>query len=127
MCMTRSPFGWWIAIYMERLEFGDEPKRDLDRRCLAWENTILVQARTRDVAYRKAIAAARLGDGIEGHNSAGKKGTWRFEGLTELVPIYEKLEHGAEVLWAEHKGRTVRAIRSRVKPKSKLAVFDDRK
>src|SRR5262249_32716776 len=59
---NRSPFGWWLASYIERFEYDDEDKQNLDRRCLAWENTIVVRAKTRDEAYRKAVAIGRSGD-----------------------------------------------------------------
>ena len=122
---NRSPYGWWIASYIERFERYDEPKRKLSRRCLAWENTILVRARDRDAAYRKATTQARLGHGNEARDSAGRKGAWRYEGLTMLLPVYERLEDGAEILWNEHSGRTVKSIRALARPKSRLPVFDD--
>ena len=50
---------------------------------------------------------------------------WKFLGLTELLPIYEKLEDGAEILWREHYNRSLRKILSKVKKKSELGIFDD--
>src|SRR6478672_13717402 len=41
---NRSPYGWWIATYLERFEYDDENKRNSGRRCLAWENTVLIRA-----------------------------------------------------------------------------------
>ncbi len=122
---NKSPYGWWIATYIERFEYEDEDKSNLNRRCLAWENTILIQAKDRQEAYRKAEKTGRLGDGLEGWNDAGRRGTWRYEGLTSLLPIYEELEDGAEILWKEHQNRSVKKIKSRVKPKYQLEAFDD--
>jgi hypothetical protein len=123
---NRNHTGWWIASYIERFEYYDENKANLNRRCLAWENTILIRAPNREVAYRKAVARGRLSNGNEGWNSSsGRKGTWRFEGLTGLLPVYEELEDGAEILWQEHAGVSVRKIRGRIKRKHELAVFDD--
>lgn len=122
---NRSPYGWWIASYVERFEYHDEPKNKLNRSCLAWENTILVKARNRHEAYRKAVAHGRLSGGSEAWNTSGRKGVWRYEGLTNLLPIYERLEDGAELLWVEHVGRTVKSIRSLVKSERTLAVFND--
>ena len=123
---NRSPHGWWIASYLERFEYEDEDRSSPDRRCLAWENTILVQARTREQAWRKAMAFGRLGEGSQGWNAkTGRKGAWHFEGLTSLLPIYDELEDGAEVLWQEHAGRSVRKIKGLVKRKRELSVFDD--
>ena len=124
---NRNHTGWWIASFIERFEYYGENKANLNRRCLAWENTILIKAPNREVAYRKAVVRGRLSHGNEGVNSSsGRKGAWRFEGLTGLLPVYEELEDGAEILWQEHAGVTVRKIRSRIKQKHELAVFDDR-
>jgi uncharacterized protein DUF4288 len=124
---NRSPHGWWIASYLERFEYYDDKRDNPNRRCLAWENTILVKARNRDQAWRKAIAKGREGEGSEAWDAAtGRKGAWHFEGLTSLLPVYEELEDGAEILWREHAGRTVRTIRSLVKKRAELEAFDDR-
>ena len=123
---NRNHTGWWIAYYVERFEYYDEDRSKLNRRCLAWENTILVRAEGREEAYRKAMAFGRIGDGSEGHDSGTRRrGAWRFEGLTSLVPIYEKIEDGAEILWREYKGRTVKKIKNRVRSKKELEAFDD--
>jgi hypothetical protein len=39
--------------------------------------------------------------------------------------IREDLEDGAEILWQKHANVTVRKIRSRIKRKEQLTVFDD--
>jgi hypothetical protein len=130
---NRIPFGncnhtgWWIASFIERFEFFDEDRANPKRRCLAHENTILVRASNRDVAYRKAIKIGRVSEGSEGWDSkTGRRGTWRFEGLTGLLPVYETLEDGAELLWRELSNVSVRRVKSLVKGKKDLAVFDDR-
>lgn len=123
---NRSPYGWWIASYLERFEYDDEDRRNSNRRCLAWENTILVKARTRDEAWAKAMTYGRRSEGIEGRlGTRRRRGSWRFEGLTSLLPVYERLEDGAELLWVEHAGRSVRSIRALVKKKRELETFDD--
>lgn len=120
--------GWWIASYIERFEFYDEDKRNPNRRCLAWENTVLVRARHREQAYKKSLSIGRLGDGSEAFDVQTKrKGAWRFEGLTSLLPVYEQIEDGSELLWTEYKDRTVKKIRSFIKRKRELEAFDDRK
>ncbi|HXJ35264.1 MAG TPA: DUF4288 domain-containing protein, partial [Candidatus Eisenbacteria bacterium] len=102
-------------------------RTNLARRCVAWENTVLVRARTREEAFRKAVALGRLSNGHEACDSDSKRrGAWRYEGLTELLPVYEKLEDGAEISWTEHSGRSVKKIKSLVKRKRDLGVFNDR-
>ena len=124
---NRNHSGWWIASYIERFEYYDENKSNIARRCLAWENTVLIRARSREEAYRKAVALGRLSNGNKGWNSETKRrGVWRFEGLTELLPVYEELIDGAEILWKEHANRTVKTVKSLVKRKRDLSVFNDR-
>jgi hypothetical protein len=57
---------------------------------------------------------------------SGRKSAWRFEGLTSLLPIYEKLEDCAEVMWRKYTNRTVKKIQTMVKPKKGLEAFDGR-
>ena len=125
---TKSPHGWWLASYLERFEFRDARPRRPEARCLAWENMILVRAKTRDLAYQRAVALAkskttrrwrRYGD------PPGRLGRWVFEGLLDLIPIYEPLRHGAELLWTDHGNLSLGAIRRRVKRKRELPVFAD--
>jgi hypothetical protein len=123
---NRNHTGWYIASYLERFEYYDEIKSNLSRRCIAWENTILIRAKNREQAFKKAVSIGRVGDGMEAWNSKGRKGAWRFEGLTSLVPIYDKMKDGSELLWTEYNGRTVKTIKSWVRTKRKLEVFDDR-
>ena len=52
---NKSQYGWWVATCLERFEYFDENKSNLNRRCIAWENTILLKAKDRNDAYKKAI------------------------------------------------------------------------
>ncbi len=85
-----------------------------------------MRASNREVAYRKAIKIGRLSDGSEGWDSSGRRGAWRFDGLTGLLPVYEPLEDGAELLWRELSNVSVRKVKGLVKAKKDLGVFDDR-
>jgi hypothetical protein len=123
---NRNQTGWWIASYLERFEWDNENKANKNRRCLAWENTIVVQAEDREEAYEKAVRVARFSHGLEARSVDGKrKGQWRVEGLTLLLPIYEQFEDGAEILWREYDGKTVKSIQAMVKRKRELEAFDD--
>jgi hypothetical protein len=123
---NKSPYGWWVASYLVRLEYDDENKENPNRKCLAWENTIILHSPNREAAYREAVRIGSLGDGSRAREvESGRERCWRFEGLTSLLPVYERLEHGAEILWKEHRNRTVRKIKSWVKQKKQLETFDD--
>ena len=123
---NKSPFGWWIASYLERFEYEDVNKSNPNRRCDAWENTVIIKAKDREAAFRKAERLGRLGDGAGAYvTTEGRKGAWRYQGLTSLLPIYEELEDGAEILWVEYDNVTVKRVRSMVKAKKDLETFDD--
>ena len=125
---NRSPHGWWIASYLLRAVWDDEPSPpNSRRRCLAWENTVIIQAPDREAAYAKALLLAAENAVGDFHDEArrSRKGRFVFEGLTSLMPIYDRLEDGAEVLWAEYRNMTVGKLLSWVKQKSELEAFDD--
>lgn len=123
---NRNHTGWWIASYIELVEWSDEDQANDRLRCIAWENTILVKAKSRDVAYRKAIAKGRLGHGMKVWSSDKKhRGKWVFQGLSMLLPVYEDMEDGCEILWRDYSGKTVRTIKRMIRSKSQLEAFDD--
>jgi hypothetical protein len=121
---NRTPYGWWIASYIERAVWDDEPNPSPNSRCLAWENTIILKAPDREAAYEKAImlGSKQSSKFADEHKRTGH---WVFVGLTSLLPIYEQLEDGTEILWTEHKNRMVKTVLSRVKEKHELEAFDD--
>jgi len=123
-----SPVGWWIVSYIQRFEWkGSSPKTSRSR-CLAWENTILIRARERESAHRKAIKFGKRSAGAKWERLGeppGRLGRWIFEGITSLLPIYESLEDGSEVVWTEHPSISIRSLRRRVKSKLSLESFQD--
>jgi hypothetical protein len=125
---NKTPHGWWIASYVQRIEWKDRRPLTDRSRCLYWENTIILEAKDREAAFRKATALAknsatgrseRIGD------SPGRLGRWVLEGFTSLLPIYEPLADGAEILWCESRNKSLAAMRKRIKSKGKLEAFED--
>jgi hypothetical protein len=84
-----------------------------------------LQAPNRETAYTKAVLLASQQSSEFMDDSRSRKGHWIFEGLTSLLPIYDELKDGAEIFWVEHRNRTIRKIKSMVKKKEELEVFDD--
>lgn len=125
---NRSPYGWWIASYIERFEFKDQRPKSPRARCTAYENTILIHAKTRDIAYKKAMAVCKASGpqtwSLYGP-TPGRLGRWKPEGLTSLIAIYEPIEDGSEILWTEYANTTVGKIKRRVKAKAELETFQD--
>jgi type IV secretory pathway VirB9-like protein len=118
-----SPVNWYVARVLIRFAIVGENTENLNRRCTAWENTILVKAENVEEAYSKAIEFGKQEES-EYINTDGKKVRWIFEGLTSLLAIYEELEDGAEIIWNEYENKSVKKIKSWVLPKEKLEVFD---
>ena|SRR2546422_3548997 len=115
-----SPVGWYIASYVLRfVELAWKNINDPEERVLAWENTVLVKARSLSHAYDKTVAIAT------GHTKpykGGRKGVdvrWIFEGVTEILPVYEQIEDGSEIMWAEYT-RKLKTIRRSTKAKKQL-------
>jgi Domain of unknown function (DUF4288) len=113
-----APHGWYVGSYLLRfIAVSDKGNESLRRRFPCWENTVIVKARNIGHAFDKVSAIARsqtrpFKGGIE-----GIKVQRLFEGITDLLPIYEKLGDGAEIMWADHHRKSLTTIRRRVKPK----------
>jgi hypothetical protein len=62
-----------------------------------------------------------------GHPSKTTKGgKWYTAGISMLLPVYEDIEDGAEILWTGRGLMRMGAIRKLAKTKRQLPVFDDR-
>jgi hypothetical protein len=109
-----SPVGWYVASYQLRfVELQRPGNHDPERRFLTWENTILIKASSLDEAYDKAVAFGN--EHTEpyhgGPNAVDVQ--WLFEGITELLPIYEALEDGSEISWREET-KALKTLQKRV-------------
>lgn len=115
---------WYVAILILRFEFYDEKKAHVNRRCNVHENMHLIQASTPEDAYTKAMHLGQVSNGTEGIDDFKRKGIWIFEGLNELIPVYEKIEDGCEILWTKHYC-SVKTATNMVKRKDDLQAFSD--
>jgi hypothetical protein len=117
---NRSPSGWWIFREVEQWISDRQRKLTSRSRCLVWHNTRVLKAKTREEAYRKAMKFAMIGDGtrtVAGH--------WRSLGISMLLPIYEDIDDGAEILWEETESMTIAKANALIRTKKQLSVFDD--
>jgi len=113
-----SPVGWYVVSYLLRfVELNDDQKDDDEARFLSWENTILVRAQTLDEAYDKGMTIARENVAPYKGGLEGVPVQWQLVGITDVLPIYEELEDGAEIVWAEHAPRKLRNLKRMVGPK----------
>ena len=68
-------------------------------RAAYWNNYRLIRADHWRDAFRKALSFGHSDSEV---GSRAFSGTTQFLGITDLVPIYEPFEDGAEVLWQEY-------------------------
>ncbi|MGZ8217091.1 DUF4288 domain-containing protein [Methylomagnum sp.] len=116
-----SPVGWYLASYLIRfIELADEGNDDPENRFITWENTILVKAENLDEAFDKTVQfAMECTEPYKGGPNAIDV-QWVFEGVTELLPIYEELADGSEIMWADHNPRKLKNIRKLVRQKGEF-------
>jgi len=107
---------WFIGELVEEFKVAGQEKN------LVHINTILIKADSPEAAYDRALA---LGESANRNfiNTEGAEVRVRFRGLRGLLPIYDRLEDGAELLYEEHEGVSDEAIEAMVKPKEALAIF----
>jgi hypothetical protein len=109
-----SPVGWYVGSYLLRfIELNDSGNDDPGASFLAWENTVIVRAGDLDEAFRKVEAVGRQQTAPYRGGPDSVPVQWLFEGITDLLPIYEALEDGAEIMWAVHDSVELRKLRSR--------------
>src|SRR5262245_1882031 len=106
-----SPVDWYVGTYQLRfVELEDKRNEVLSRQFLVWENTVLVKAKSLNEAHRKIVKLGRSTRPYKGGPNAVSV-QWLFEGVVELLPVYEEIEDGAEIMWAERR-RSLKEIRS---------------
>ena len=118
-----SPVDWYFGSYLLRFVEVEKPGRnDPDKRFIAWENTVLVKAKSLDSAYTKV---ERIGKAAAKPYRGGPEGVrvmWEYVGVTELVPVYEPIADGAEIAWANHGSRKLKTLKCWVKRKREFRV-----
>lgn len=120
-----SPVGWYVASFLLRIEAVGAYSRNPNRRCRAWENTILVKASNPEEAYKKVVAWGRMSARGISTDESGRKVRHTFEGLTSLLPVYDDISFDCcEIIWEDHKNKAVKTIQSWVLPKKELEVFE---
>lgn len=111
-----SPVGWYVGTYLIRfIEMDAKDNDDPEARFLSWENTIIVKADSLSEAYGKVVKIAKATSKPYRGGEVGIPVRWVFEGVTELLPVYEPLEDGSEIMWAEHKPRKLKSLKKLVR------------
>lgn len=112
---NRSPVGWYVVSYLLRfVDLNDTEQDDDEARFLSWENTILVRAQNLDEAYDKGMQVAQGNTQPYKGGPDGVPVQWKLLGITDVLPIYEELADGAEIMWAERAPRKLKNLRQMV-------------
>lgn len=110
-----SPVGWYICSYLLRfINVHDLQNDDPESKFLSWENTVLIAAHSMQEAYTKTVAIAQLATTPYKGGESMRDVQWVFEGVTEILPVYEELEDGAEIMWRERKPTKLKNLRALV-------------
>lgn len=103
------------------MKFEDENTRfdDTQRKCMVWENLYLIRANNSEEAYDKTIiiGESECYNSIKYSDRDGSYGSWKIVGISELIPVYEDIEDGAELMWTDHDKITYKKALKMVKTK----------
>ncbi len=112
-----SPVGWYTGSYLLRfVELDDPGRRDVSRRFLSWEDTVLVRAKTMKQTFAKIETIGKQSSNPYRGGPQGVLVKWEYLGVTEVLPIHEKIEDGAEIAWRERSPQTLRKLQELVGP-----------
>lgn len=93
---------WYIAEVVQRAEDVGKDKTNPNRRCTVWINSILIKAASPEKAYEKACNLGKENYGSLRYKAvAGNTLQWKFLGVRDIIPIYEDIEDGAEIMWED--------------------------
>ena len=107
---------WFLAKLVE------EYRVDGYKRNVIHINYVLIQAKTPEDAYRKAIKLGKKSNNTW-KNPAGQIVVHNFLGLRELDVIHGPLEHGCEIMYKERMGMNRAGVRKLIRKKSQLEAF----
>jgi hypothetical protein len=117
---NHSPVGWYVGSYLIRfVELNESGNDEEESQFLVWENTILVQADSLSEAFDKVEAEAKLHTEPYKGGKEGVPVQWLYEGISELIPVYDKIEDGVEIMFSEYR-RKLKNIRKDVLSKNDL-------
>jgi hypothetical protein len=92
---------WYIVEIIEKYEpINRNEEQDL-RRVTTWGNHHLIKADSPEKAFDKAVILGKEKN-YKFINSEGIEMESIFVGIGELLPIYEDIEDGAELMWNDY-------------------------
>lgn len=97
-----SPVGWYVGTYLLRfVELEQQGNFEEGNRFLCWENTVLVKAKDKLEAYDKIEAIGKEHDSPYKGGKEAIDVQWIYEGIIEIIAVYDELEDGSELYYSE--------------------------
>jgi hypothetical protein len=92
---------WYIVEIIEKCEPVNRDETHELRRVITWGNHHLIKASSIEQAFDKAVKIGREGE-YKFINSDNIEMEWIFVGIGDLLPIYEDIEDGSELMWTDY-------------------------
>jgi hypothetical protein len=92
---------WYIVEIIEKCEPVERNEKQELRRVTTWGNHHLIKADSPEKAFDKAEKIGKEAE-YKFTNSDKIEMEWIFVGIGELLPIYEDIEDGAELMWNDY-------------------------
>jgi hypothetical protein len=115
---SKSPVGLYVATEIQRFVPIDGRRRRTFYP--VWENLILIKARGIVEAFERITNYHKKSQGTDIEEYNGIKGSWVFDGIVDLVPVYEELEDFSELRWTVCPRVSMKSITKRLLTKSKV-------
>jgi len=92
---------WFMVEIIEKLEPVERDESKDLRRVTTYGNFHLIKAESADEAYNRGIKLGQESN-LVFTNSDKVEMEWSFVGIGELLPIYEDIEDGAELMFTDY-------------------------
>lgn len=92
---------WFIVEIIEKCEPVNRNETQELRRVQTWGNFHIIKAQTPKIAYDKAVKIGKEAE-YKFMNSDKIEMEWIFIGIGNLIPIYEDIEDGSEIMWENY-------------------------
>lgn len=91
---------WFIAEIIAICEPANVNQQQDLRRCTVGGSYCLIKAHSPEAAYDKAEKLGKEGE--HQFTSEGMEMRWSYGGIKNLLPVYDDIEDGAELIWADY-------------------------
>ncbi len=118
---------WFVAEIIEKCEPVNRNETQELRRVQTWGNFHIIKAESPKKAYDKAVKIGKDAE-YKFTNSDNLEMEWIFIGIGNLIPIYEDIEDGSEIMWENYGNiSNKRAMRFPISEEKLLAELKEKK